>query len=345
MVTLKEVGEQAGVSASTVSLVLNGRDVGRITPEVAARVRKVAGDLGYAPNLLARGLRTRQTKTFGMVSDEVASTPFAGKMLAAAQRKAWDSGYLLLVVDTGASKAVEEAAIAALMQRNIEGLIYASMYHREVPLPATPPNLPLVILDGWTDADSSAEWIVPDEEGGARLAIETLIQAGHTRIGFCNSAEAVPASVGRLRGYRQALEAAGIDYEPGLVANARIATTAEGFPAAMSLLDRPDRPTALFCYNDRVAMGAYQAADQLGLRIPDDLSVIGFDNQEFIADSVRPGLTTVQLPHERMGAWGADRLIERTENPTVGPIEPPMRELAACSLIVRNSIAPPPAGD
>lgn len=339
MVTMKDVARQACVSVSTVSLVLSGRGEGRITPEVADRVRRAAADLGYVPNLLAKGLRTRQTHTIGLLSDSVASTPFAGMMLAAAQREAWEAGYLLLVIDTAAEREMEVPAAQALLQRNVEGLIYASMYHREVTLPPVPDDVPLVVMDGQPSDERRADWIVPNEQEGAELAVGALVQAGHRRIAFCSNAERIPASVGRERGYRSALAAAGIDYDPSLVVSAETNTAEAGQTAIHELLSREIDATAVFCFSDRIAIGAYRAAAAHGLNIPDDLSIVGFDNQQFVADALYPGLTTIELPHAYMGTWAVRRLIERLRQPVDD--RPTSSELAPCRLVIRESIAPP----
>src|SRR3954447_2436491 len=124
--TLRQIAERLGVSVSTVSLVLNDRDGGRVSPETAQRIRRAADEMGYLPNLSARGLKTRQTRTLGLLSDGVASVPFAGQMLAGAQVAAWQEGYVLLLVDTAGDKQLEEPAVKSLLQRNIEGLILAA---------------------------------------------------------------------------------------------------------------------------------------------------------------------------------------------------------------------------
>lgn len=339
MVTMKDVARVAGVSISTVSLVLSGRGVGRITVEISDRVRAAAADLQYEPNLIAQGLRTRQTRTIGLLSDRVASTPFAGKMLASAQKEAWQSGYLMLLIDTAGDQAMEEPATRALLQRNVEGLIYASMYHRKVQLPKVPSKLPLVVLDGQPSSDQHADWIVPDERGGAEKAVNALISAGHRRIGFCNDGEPIPASAGRLQGYCDALNGAGIPFDPALVANATTNTAEPGRQTAHALLALEDSPTALFCFSDIMAAGAFRAAAERGLRIPEDLSIVGFDNQELVIDALTPGLTTVDLPHEQMGAWAARRIIARIQSS--GEPAPPTHQLAPCELIERASIAAP----
>ncbi|WP_019818780.1 LacI family DNA-binding transcriptional regulator [Saccharomonospora saliphila] len=338
-VTLREVAARARVSVSTVSLVLNDRDGGRVKPALSRRVRAAAEELGYAPNLLARGLRTSRTQTIGLISDRVASTPFAGRMLAGAQNAAWETGRLLLLVDSGGDVEMEQEAVGALVQRNVDALIYASMYHREVELPAVPAALPLVVLDARPAEDGpDVSWVVPDEEGGARAAVSALLDAGHTRIGYCTDTADVPAVHARLRSYRETLAERGVRPEPGLVSEVDGSDAEEGRRSAARLLSSPEPPTALFCYNDRMAMGAYRAAREFGLRIPEDLSVVGFDDQEHVADGLAPGLTTVALPHYEMGEWAARRVLEHLSG-EAGVVTRHQR--MPCPLVPRESVASP----
>ena len=341
MLTMKDIATRVGVSVSTVSLVLNGRDRGRVNPEVAATVRFVADELGYVPNLLARSLKTRQTHTIGLLSDRVASVPFAGQMLAGAQAAAWAEGYLLIMIDTGGNGELEGPGVKSLLQRNIEALIMAADYHRDVDLPMVPDSVPTVVLDGRArNPESLADWVVPDEIGGAYAATRHLIEAGHTRIAFCNVSDTdfVARDLRRL-GYERALVEAGIPVDPTLVVEEDGPTAFAGRAAARRLLARTHPPTAVFCFSDQMAFGVYQVAQEHGLRIPDDLSVVGFDNQQFVADYLLPGLTTVQLPHHEMGVWAAQQAIARIG--TTAPAIPAQR-LMPCPLVERGSVAPPP---
>jgi LacI family transcriptional regulator len=175
--------------------------------------------------------------------------------------------------------------------------------------------------------------VVPDEVGGGRTATEELIRHGHSRIGFLNNVDDIPATRGRLEGYRAALRDAGLPFDQRLVVEGR-SDTEGGLQAARKLLSATDRPTAVFCFNDRMAMGAYHAAAELGLRIPEDLSVVGFDNQELIAEGLRPGLTTVALPHYEMGAWAVETLIAHIEGQKRAD-----HTVLNCPLVLRNSVA------
>lgn len=339
MVTLKDVGARAGVSISTVSLVLNGRDAGRVKPAISDRVRAAAEELQYLPNLVARSLRSSQTHTIGVLSDEVASTPYAGQMISGAQRAAWARGYLLMLIDTGGDPELEPVAMKSLNQRSMDGLIYASMYHRRVRLPAWPAGTPLVLLDGKPARDEPVDWVVPDERQGAEDAVALLIAAGHRRIGFLNSDQNVPAVAEREAGYVAAMRRSGTPVDDSFTVSLDATSPSEIRRAAAALLSRSDRPTAVFCYADHVAAGVYQVAASLGIDVPTDLSVVGFDNDVRMIEALTPGLTTIQLPHEAMGEWAIERVLRRIDDPS--GVGDHIGRLMPCPVIERRSIAAP----
>ena len=340
MVTLRDIATRVGVSVSSVSLVLNDLDAGRVSADIAEQIRRVALEMGYAPNLSARGLRNRQTRTIGIVSDRVASVPFAGDMLVGAQSAAWDEGYVLLLIDTAGNPALEKPAVTSLLQRNVEALIFATDFHRTVDVPVVRDEMPRVVLDGRPkDEAADVDWVVPDEAGGAYAATQRLVEAGHRRIAFCNVSSSVfVARSLRRAGYEAALTMAGLPVDPTLVVEADDPSTAAGRGPAEALLSRPDRPTAVFCFSDQLAFGFYQTAQRLGLAVPDDLSIVGFDNYPFIADSILPALTTVQLPYRDMGIWAANKAIARLQG---APPAGASRRLMPCPLVERDSVAAP----
>jgi len=334
-VSIKDVAERAGVSATTVSHVLNEVPGKRVNETTRARVHQAAEDLHYRPNGVARSLRLQRSQILALISDEIATTPHAGQIILGAQEAASRHGWLLMLVNSGGDPDTERAEILALQQRQVDGFLYATMYHREVEVPEQLRETPTVLLDART-SDPHVPWVVPDEVQGGRTATQALLDQGHRRIGFVTNVDDIPATAGRLAGYREALDDAGVIPEDSLVVAAR-SETGGGIEAGGALLDRSDPPTAIFCFNDRMAMGVYHAALQRGLRIPHDLSVVGFDNQELIADGLRPGLTTVALPHYEMGAWAVENLIRRIEHPDT-PVE---QVRLACPLMPRDSVAPP----
>lgn len=336
-VGIKDVAAAAGVSATTVSHILNEVEGKRINPETRSRVLRAADQLGYAPNGLARGLRLRRSNTIGFVSDHIATTPFAGRIILGAQEAAAKQGLLLLMLNTGGDRDLERSEIELLLQRQVDGVLYAAMSHRVFDMPDALRDVPTVLLDAQA-ADRSAPAVVPDEVSGGYTAVRELIEHGHRRIGFLTDSEDIPATHGRLEGYRRALAEAGIAFDPELV-TAELCDSAGGYVAARRLLKLESRPSALFCFNDRMAMGAYRAAAELGLAIPHDLSVIGFDNQDLICDGLVPTLTTVELPHYEMGARAVSlllALIDAAETRPSYPIEP---ELLLCPLVRRSSVA------
>jgi LacI family transcriptional regulator len=333
-VSIKDVAALAGVSVTTVSHVLNDAPGKRIAGDTRARVRQAADQLGYAPSSVARNLRLQRSQMLALISDEIATTPYAGRMILGAQEAASKAGWLLMLVNTGSDSEFEAAEIQALRQRQVDGFLYATMYHREVTVPEALAGMPTVLLDARSSSGGNPS-VVPDEVAGGRVATEELIRHGHARIGFLNNADDIPATHGRLAGYRAALEAAGLVFDEKLVVVGP-SDTEGGLQAARQLLSATDRPTALFCFNDRMAMGAYHAAAELGLRIPQDLSVVGFDNQELIADGLRPGLTTVALPHYEMGAWAVEALIAQIEGH-----DGQQHAVLDCPLVVRNSVDRP----
>lgn len=243
------------------------------------------------------------------------------------------------MLNTGGDPELERREIELLLQHQVDGVLYASMYHRVVSVPEQLRSVPTVLLDARSD-DSSLPWVVPDEVQGGCTAVRELLRHGHRRIGFLNNVDDIPATHGRLAGYRQALAEAGVPYDPRLVVS-ETSDAAGGYRASLGLLRGAERPTALFCFTDRMAMGAYHAAAELGLSVPADLSVIGFDNQELICEGMFPGLTTVALPHYEMGARAVAQLLALTDAMGQGTGSA-VQEKLPCPLVARASVTSPP---
>jgi LacI family transcriptional regulator len=337
-VGIREVAKAAGVSITTVSHSLNDATSDRVNRKTQEHVRAVAKDLGYAPNRLASGLRNQRSQILGLVSDEITTTPFAGAMIRGAQDAAYERGYVVMVVNSGFDRELESREISMLQQHQVDGVLYARMYHQNAHVPSQLAGLPTVLLDAVTE-NGSISSVVPDEVGAAETAVEAIIQAGHTRIGMINNRDDIPATHGRREGFLNALRRHGLEHDPRHIAIGTSRQTQGGREAALELLGQKTRPTALFCFNDRIAMGAYQAAAALGLRIPEDVSIVGIDNLEIIADSLWPGLTTVALPHYEMGRWAVNRILDDIGSPG----KPAVKIQLDCPLIERGSLGPPPS--
>ena len=333
--TMKDVAERSGVSVTTVSHVLNEVPGKRVNAQTRARVVAAAEELLYRPNQLARGLRTQRSGMIGFLSDRVSTTPFAGRMILGAQDAAEEAGSMLLLLNSGGDPDLEEREVEVLRERQVDGIVYALFYHRVVTPPSNLTDGPAVLLDA-RSADGAISSVVPDEVGGARTAVQALLAAGHRRIAYVSTHDDIPAKHLRMAGFRQALEVYGVPFESALVVE-RSANAHGGFEGAQELLSRANAPTAIFCFNDRTALGVYQAAAELGLRIPADISVVGFDDQELISDSLRPGLTTVALPHYEMGRWAVRTLLEQIDSGS--PL--PTHALLDCPLVNRASVGGP----
>lgn len=329
--TMHDVAQRAGVSQTTVSFVVNGRTDIIISDETKERVLAAVRELDYRPNAMARGLRSNKSQLIGLISDEIATTVHAVQIVLGAQNAAWDRGKLLLMVNTTSNEEIKTAAVRIMLEHQVESIIYATMYHRVASPPAVLRNVPCVLLDCFTP-DHSLPSVVPNEVQGGRTATEALIRKGHRRIGFVNNIDPIPATFGRLTGYREALASYDLPFDESLTRRAQ-SDSSGGYDAATELMQLPDPPTAIFCFNDRMAMGAYDALRKAGRSIPDDVAVIGFDDEEMISAHLYPPLTTVRLPHYEMGEWAVTFLAEHDDAPL-----PPVQHVIDCPLVNRASV-------
>jgi len=329
-VTLLEVARHAGVSRTTASFVMTGRRDMRISAEAEQRVRRAARELNYRPNLLARGLRTRLTHTIGLISDTIATEAFAGEVVRGAVSTALLHNHLLFIGETQGDAAVEKRLVQDMLDRRVDGFLYATMFTRETRLPAALRGHPLVLLNCRT-RDHRTPAVLPDEFEAGRTAARTLLDAGHTdRIYVVGETTTnVYASRHRLAGITEVLTEARL----------ALAGTIEclwwpepSYEAVREFLKAGNSPTGLNCLNDRVAFGAYQAIQEAGQRIPDDVSIVSFDDSDLSA-WLRPQLTSVAIPHFELGRRAVELLLDG-EHP--GGVQ-----LVAMPLRRRASVAPP----
>lgn len=330
--TMHDVAALAGVSQATVSLVLNDVSGSRFSQKTKDKVEKAVEQLGYRTNAHAKVLREGVSGMVGFVGDVVASAPFAGKIIEGAQERAWESGLLVLTVNTNGDRELERASLEAMLSYKVAGVVYASMYHRKVDVPAALRGVPSVVLNS-EDRDRQIPSIIPDEELGGYAATKRLLNAGHRRVAMINIEtlqSGLPAALGRYAGYTRAINEAGLTVDPAIVRFGD-GNPGDGHRYTREVMAAGNPPTAIFCANDRTAWGAYQALDQMGCRIPEDVAVIGFDNQETLAPYLQPGLTTMDLPFVSMGRRAVEMLIEGGEPD--GRIE-----ALECALIERSSV-------
>jgi DNA-binding LacI/PurR family transcriptional regulator len=323
-VTSVDVARRAGVSQSTVSLVFSGKGRGRVSEATQERVRRCARELGYRPNVAAQALRLGSSRAVALIVPDV-TNPFFSRVLRGAQRAAQAAGYTVALVDTANDRAWEEQSFETLRAGPVDGYLLF-----EVSAPdALGPDQHAVLMETEAPGRASVRF---DTEGGAAAAFEHLVELGHPRIGHL--AAAFDASTFHLRDVARRLVLA----EAGLDPDAQPRTTTaigidDARDAAGALL--AEEPTAVFCDDDVIAAGLYLAAREHGLRIPDDLSVIGFDDMDF-ARVLDPPLTTVALDAERLGATAFELLEARMAGRRIR-----RRTVLPAELLVRGSTGPP----
>ncbi len=341
--TARDVAALAGVSQTAVSLVVNGNDVGNIAAATRERILRAADELGYRPDRIARSMRGKATATLGVITDQIATSPFAGAIIRGAMDRAWQDQHMLMVIDTGIGDAEppdrgerEAAAVAELIDRRVDGILYATMGLRRVTPLVGLRDTPSVFVNCLADGAETLT-IVPDDEAGGAAAVRALLSAGHRDIALFLGPEDHPATAARLLGARAELAAAGLQ-----VPDDRLYFVGSDIDEGIAIADRviggPRPPTGVMCFNDRVALGVILAAGRLGVRVPEDLSVVGYDDQEHLAAVIRPALTTVALPHYEMGRLAAEELIAALIGDR--PLQPEVHRLR-CPLVERDSVSAP----
>lgn len=313
-VTLADVARRAGVSSPTASLVLSGRGVElRISESVRQRVQEVASELGYRPNIVSRGLRRGSTQTLGFVSDTVATSQLAGDLIKGALEAAHDRGFMLFIGETEGDPELERGLLDAMHDRQVDGIVLASMSTGSRAIPAGLDAVPAVLLNAFGDDDRSLPTVVPDEISAGRSAAQLLLDAGHRRIHLVGAGptpdQVFPGTVAgreRLAGILEALSAAGVAVAGGHLFEDWLPE--HGYDATRQIL-AAGGCDAIITFNDRLAFGAYQALQEAGLRVPDDVSIVSFDDHP-LADWLRPGLTTFAIPHYDLGRRAVERLLE-----------------------------------
>lgn len=328
--TLADVAREAGVSKTTASFVLSGREDMRISDDATRRVRDAAADLEYRPNQIASSLRTQVTRTIGLISDSIASGRFAGEVIRGALDATRARGQLLFIAETGGEATAEERLVGGMIDRQVDGLIYATMNTRETELPAALRDRTAVLLNCFASGFAGAT-ILPDEVGAGRSAAGLVLAAGHRRgihvIGgrhiTATTPEGVYAGHARLRGIQESLGEAGT--APEAIAECAWDVPEHGYREVASLLANGARPEALICCNDRLAFGAYQAVREVGLAVGRDVSVVAFDGSE-LASWLRPRLTSIALPHYELGRRAVETLLGEDAEPGVRRLPMPVHE-------------------
>jgi LacI family transcriptional regulator len=320
-VRLADVAKRAGVSQTAASFVLTGRrEEMRISLEVEARVLEAARETGYRPNIISRSLRTGTTHTIGFISDTVATTRFAGDLIRGALDAARDLGHLLLIAETEGDSELEQQLLETMADRQVDGIVLASMYTRKLSVPSALRTSRAVLLNAVPARPAPLISVIPDELEAGRTAARTLLDAGYSKGIYLIGAGPRPtqrpkptgalAALERLQGIRETLAAQAVrlggavacqDWEPEV-----------GYAAVEGLIARGADVRALICFNDRLAVGACNALHDAGRIVPEDVSVVSFDDDP-IASWVKPQLTTIALPHYELGRRSIELLLKPAE--------------------------------
>lgn len=332
--TIRDVAEAAGVSIATVSAVLNAS--ARVSPAREARVRRAVADLGYAPQRSARSLRQGKTMMLSLIVTDIAN-PFYGAIAGIIESEADKRGYALLLSNTGDDEAKESRYLGHARGHNVDGLIlaitgpqdrYTAEWRQNIGVPTILIDRDLPALD--------LECVSTDNRLAGELAGRHLVALGHCRIGAVLGPDHLSPAAGRSEGFFAALADGDTDRDPALFRRADFHTP-DAYVKCQALLAMPERPTAIFVANNLMAIGAMRAVSEAGLRVPDDLSVVGIDDFEW-STAFYPRLTTVSQPLEAIGRRAVERLMNLLDgNPPMSP----RKDLLRPELIVRDSCAQP----
>lgn len=331
--TLSDVARLAGVSGTTVSYILNGRaDEMRISSETQERVRAAVAELDYRPNRSARSLRTRTTKTIGVITDYVASGMFASRMISGANAAARALDHVLVIGETEGDPSVERLLVDEMVERQVDGLLYVTRTTVELEDPADLPGTQVVLLN-CVDRDRARPSVLPDERGGGRTAAAQILTSGLSGEVYVVGEDPTPHAIAgplRLAGIRERLGESGVELSGVVTCDWAVEPA---YDAIGRWLRDGHRPRGLICLNDRVAMGVYQALGEHGLSVPDDVAVVSFDGSE-LASWLRPHVTSVELPFGAMGDL-AVRLLLDPDGVGPGPHLVPMPVVDGQSVVPR----------
>ena len=330
--TITDVARRAGVSKSLVSLVMRGAD--HVSPERRQAVNKAAAELGYRPNAMARSLVQRRTHLVGvMVSD--LHNPFFADVVAGIQEQAARTGYKVLVNSGNRAAAREADAMETLLQLRADGIILGSPVLDDEVIARASREVPIVLV-GREAHGPAVDSVTNDDRAGAEVAVEHCVSLGHRRIAHIDGGHGAGAPA-RRHGYEAAMKRLGLGDLVSVVSGTY--TEEGGHTGCLLLLAQKPRPTAIFAANDLAAIGALNAIEESGLKVPDDISLVGYDNTS-LAALRHISLTTIHQPRLEMGQLALSTLLERIDQDR----EEPRRVVLSPSLVVRASTAPPREG-
>jgi LacI family transcriptional regulator len=335
-ITLKELSRRAGVHPSTVARVLHNDPRQRVSEQVRERILRLAEELRYRPNSLARSLRTRRSAVLGALIPDIAN-PFFASVLRGIEDVAAERDYSVILANTDDLPAREARGLEMMRGRQVDGLLLATARRQDVAIASLlEERLPFVLVNRHTDPITPNAVVFDDYAGGC-AAVEHLLALGHRRIAHISGSDEISTAHLRRQGYRDTLAWHGIEHDPALEAPGNF-REAGGYEAMQRLLTVPDPPTAVFAVNDLAAAGALNALAEAGLRVPEDVSVIGF-NDIFQRARLSPQLSSVQAPSRALGTQAAERLLAMI----IDDVWPDTPLLLPVTLVARDTTGPAPA--
>ncbi|MGO9883190.1 MAG: LacI family DNA-binding transcriptional regulator [Solirubrobacteraceae bacterium] len=334
-VTIRDVARLAEVHPGTVSRALNEQTRGLVNPDTAERVIRAAEELGYQPNPIARGLKTNRSFTVGVLIPDL-TNPLFPPIMRGIEDRLGDAGYTLLTVNTDNDPERERHQMAALRARQVDGLIAATArLDVELLAQVAADGIPVVLVNRSLE-DGSLPAVTVNDRQGIGLAVEHVVSLGHERIGHVAGPQNVSTGHQRRLGFVEAMRAAKLEAPDARISVSNAFTESEGTRTCEELIEHEPRLTAIVAANDRLAIGCYDVLEAHGLRCPEDVSIVGFNDMPFV-ERLRPPLTTVRVPQREIGTVAADLLLERLADG-----DQDSREiLLEPALIVRGSTAPP----
>ena len=336
-VTIRDVARVAKVHPGTVSRALNADTRSLVNEETAERVLRAAEELGYRPNPIARGLKTNRSYTIGVLIPDI-TNPLFPPILRGIEDRLGEAGYTSLIVNTDNDADRERSHIEAMRARQVDGFISATArLDRELLAEAAAAEKPLVLVNRSLE-DGSAPAVTVDDAFGIRLAVEHIAGLGHKRIGHVAGPQNLSTGHRRYLGFVEAMTDAGLEVQREYVRFSKWFTEDEGARVCAELLDAAGELTAIVAANDLLALGCYDALEERGLRCPEDISIVGFNDMPFV-DRLRPPLTTVRVPQREIGTVAADLMLQRLTDGADGASQ----ILLEPTLVVRGSTAPPRA--
>ena len=308
MVTIKEVAEKAGVSITTVSHVVN--ETRYVSDELTEKVYEAMRDLSYRPNIVARSLRSGQTKTIGLILPDI-SNPFFAEFSRKIEDKGFTFGYNVILCNADEDDDKQQRYIDVLLSKQVDGLIFFSTGHLDtINQTLDKYDIPVVITDREPEGVHTDIVLIDNRMGGYQAA-RYLLSLGHRRIACISGPSLIRPSAQRVGGYRAALEEAGIEVDEDLIRTGNFRFDS-GETQMRHLMSLPNPPTAVFTCNDVMALGAMKAVQSAGLRVPEDFSIVGFDNSP-LSQMVYPQLTTVSQPVKEMADLTVELLVEKID--------------------------------